>query len=149
MRSMKLLTQVRYSIRVLLDLSMNQREGVVRIAEIASRQKISIKYLERIIQPLKEAGFVMSKRGRNGGHTLAMPPEAISLADIVRIFEEDTVEADFQCGLPGYQDALIREAWQAAKQAFYLRLARITLADLSLDTTRKLWSDSEILIFCE
>jgi Rrf2 family protein len=146
---MKLLTQVRYSIRVLLDLSMNQREGMVQMSEVASRQNISHKYLERIIQPLKDAGFVISKRGRNGGHTLAMPPEAVSLADIVRIFDTDAVDREFQYGLPGYQDALIRDAWQDAKQAFYDRLSRITLADLSIDTTKKLWSDSEILIFCE
>ncbi|MEH0018182.1 MAG: Rrf2 family transcriptional regulator [Desulfobacter sp.] len=149
---MRLITQTRYGIRILLDLAMHQSEGVVQMSDIATRQNISLKYLERIIQPLKKAGFVYSKRGRSGGHTLALPPEGISLAEVVRIFEPDARQDEEPIGASGYpefQDALIRDAWQDAKEAFYSRLDKVSLADLSINTTRKLWSHSDILVFCE
>ena len=148
---MRLITQTRYGIRILLDLAMHQSEGVVQMSDIAARQHISLKYLERIIQPLKKAGFVHSKRGRSGGHTLALPPEGISMAEVVRIFEPDTRQEEDALGAYGYpefQDALIRDAWQDAKEAFY-RLEKVSLADLSINTTQKLWSHSDILVFCE
>ena len=146
-----MITQIRYGIRVLLDLAMHQSDGVVQMNDIADRQNISRKYLEQIIQPLKKAGFVNSKRGRSGGHILALPPEVISLAEIVRVFEPEDSDDGIPGGVgyPGYQDALIREAWTDAKKAFYGRLSQVSLADLSIDTTRMLWSDSNLLVFCD
>ncbi len=147
---MKLVTQVRYSIRILLDLTMHQSEGVVQMSDIAARQKISLKYLEQLIRPFKETGFVISKRGRKGGHRLARSPEKITLAQIVKTFEKDIdpIETDEDtAGYSEHQDTLIREAWQEAKDAFYNRLEKVTLADLSIDTTKKLWRNSDILIF--
>lgn len=147
---MKLITQVRYSIRILLDLAMHQSEGVVQMRDIAARQKISLKYLEQLIRPFKDAGFVISKRGRNGGHRLARNPENISIAQIVKTFEKDNdpVETDDDTAdYSEHQDTLIREAWQEANEAFYNRLEKVTLSDLSIDTTKKLWRNSDILIF--
>lgn len=146
---MRLITQTRYGIRILLDLAMHQRKEVVQMSEIADRQNISMKYLEQIIQVLKKAGFVHSKRGRNGGHTLAMTPESISLDQVVSVFETDNSidSLDDDAGYPEFQDKLIRDVWQDAKQAFYGRLGQVTLADLSIHTTRKLWDNSGILVF--
>ncbi|MCP3876443.1 MAG: Rrf2 family transcriptional regulator [Desulfobacteraceae bacterium] len=147
---MKLVTQVRYGIRIMLDLAMNQGKEVVQMGDISSRQNISLKYLEQLIRPIKEAGFVISKRGRKGGHRLAISPEKITLAQIVRIFEKEVTlqdSAEDKEGYSEYQDSLIRGAWDEAIEAFYNRLEKVTLADLSLDTTKKIWSDSDLLIF--
>lgn len=147
---MKLATQVRYGIRILLDLAMHQHNGVVQMRDIADRQKISLKYLEQLIRPFKQAGFVTSKRGRSGGYCLARRPDKITLAQIIRVFEKvydpDGPIEDLS-GVSEYQDSLIRDAWAEAKEAFYNRLEKITLADLSLDTTKKLWRESDLLIF--
>lgn len=146
---MKLVTQVRYGIRILLDLAMHQSNGVVQMGDIANRQNISLKYLEQLIRPFKKAGFVESKRGRNGGHTLARSPESITLAQIVRVFEKEQLRHPIDQSPEGYstyQDTLITQAWDEAKQAFYDRLEKVTLANLSIDTTKMLWKDSDILI---
>ena len=148
---MRLIAQTRYSIRVLLDLAMHRNGGLVQVNEIANRQNISLKYLEQIIPPLKKAGFVNSKRGRCGGHALALPPEIISLGEIVRTLEPegaDGNDADGK-GYPEYQDAMIREAWKDAKEAFYTSLGKITLADLSSDTSRKFWDQGDFLFLCD
>ncbi len=128
---------------------MHQSSGVVQMRDIANRQDISLKYLEQLIRPFKQAGFVKSKRGRNGGHTLARSPEAITLAQIIKVFEKEQDAKDIQQlsqGYSKYQDTLITQAWEEAKQAFYDRLEKVTLANLSIDTTKMLWQDSDILI---
>ena len=149
---MKLVTQVRYGIRILLDLAMHQGDGVVQMSDIASRQNISLKYLEQLIRPLKNTGFVNSKRGRKGGHYLVKNPETVTLAQIIQVFEKEHSPEDApkdSASYSEYQDALIRDAWDEARQAFYNRLEKVTLADLSIDTTKKLWRDSDLLIFGE
>jgi Rrf2 family protein len=149
---MKLVTQIRFGIRILLDLAMHQQDGVVQMSDIAVRQKTSLKYLEQLIRPFKEAGFVISTRGRNGGYCLARSPQKITLAEIIRVFEKGNTPDESDQGLKDsgyseYQDSLIREAWDEARQAFYNRLEKVSLSDLSLDTTKKLWGNSDLLIF--
>jgi Rrf2 family iron-sulfur cluster assembly transcriptional regulator len=146
---MKLVTQIRYSIRILLDLAMHQSKEVVRIREISNRQHISLKYVEKLIYPLKKAGLIESKRGCNGGFYLALNSESITLAMIIRVFEKEKtkeVSKKLPEGYSGYQDALITEAWEEAKLAFYNRLEIVTLSQLSIDTTRMFWQDSDMLI---
>jgi len=147
---MKLATQVRYGTRILLDLAMHQRKGLVQMGDIASRQNISLKYLEQLIIPIKNAGFVTSKRGPKGGHHLARNPDQITLAQIIRVFEKEHAPQktpDAESSYSDHQDALIQEAWDEAIEAFYSRLEKVTLADLSIGTTKKLWKGSDLLIF--
>ncbi len=147
---MKLATQVRYGTRILLDLAMHQSKGMVQMGDIAARQSISLKYLEQLIRPFKNAGFVHSKRGPKGGHSLTKKPEEITLAQIIRIFEKEQTPEEKPGDTSNYsefQDSLIREAWDEAIEAFYSRLEKVTLADLSIGTTKALWQSSDLVIF--
>ncbi len=147
---MKLAAQVRYGIRILLDLSMHQSRGMVQMGDIASRQNISLKYLERLIKPIKNAGFVTSKRGPKGGHSLAKNPNKITLAQIIRAFEKKSTPVKILEDTSNYsalQDSLIWDAWNEAIEAFYNKLEKITLADLSMETTKRIWKNSDLLVF--
>ena len=73
---MKLSTRSRYGIRMVLDIAMNQDKGMVRIADIAERQDISPKYLEKLIRGLKNAGFIKSRPGPKGGTFSPRPRRA-------------------------------------------------------------------------
>ncbi len=146
---MRLVTKVRYGTRILLDLSMHQSSGLVRMKDISARQNISIKYLEQLIRPFNAAGFVSSKRGPKGGHSLAKKPEQITLAQIIRLFQkgqsfEEMSEDEVTCS--DYQDYLIRSAWNDGTKAFYAKLETITLADLSMGTTKEMWKGSNLVI---
>ena len=70
---MKLTTRSRYGTRMMLDIALHCQDGPVRIQDIASRQGVSAKYLEKLIRKLKDGGFIKSKRGPRGGHSLALP----------------------------------------------------------------------------
>ena len=147
--TLKLAAQVRYGIRILLDLSMHQSKGMVQMGDIASRQNISLKYLEQLIKPIKNAGFVTSKRGPKGGHSLAKSPNKITLAQIIRAFEKKSTPANILKDTPNYlehQDVLIWNAWNDAIEAFYSKLEKVTLADLLRETTKKTWKNSDLLV---
>src|SRR5436190_742302 len=84
---MKLSLRGEYAVRALLVLGLNYRQPQVRIRTISEQQNIPKRFLEQILNDLKSAGFVQSKRGVAGGYRLALPPEKISLAAVVRHVE--------------------------------------------------------------
>ena len=59
---MEITTKGRYAVRVMAQLAKNE-EKYLSVADIAQSQKLSQKYLEKIISPLSKAGLVESKRG--------------------------------------------------------------------------------------
>ena len=130
---MKLTTRSRYGTRMILDMAMHGQNGPVRIKDIAARQGVSVKYLEKLVRELKDAGFVRSRRGPRGGHELDKPLDEISVGDIVRALEGDLslVECNGEGGpCPRTTDCLTRGVWMEAAQAMHEKLDSITLADL-------------------
>ncbi|HBF43826.1 MAG TPA: hypothetical protein DDW42_09430, partial [Desulfobacteraceae bacterium] len=63
---MRLSTRSRYGTRMMQDLAQHYDKGPVRIAEIAKRQDMPVKYLEQLIIPLKQGNFIKSVRGPKG-----------------------------------------------------------------------------------
>jgi len=84
---MKLSTKSEYALLALADLAGHGDGGVVRIEDIAARQRIPRKYLERILLTLRKGGYLKSRRGKGGGYELARPARQISLAEVVRLMD--------------------------------------------------------------
>jgi Rrf2 family protein len=132
-RPMKLSTRSRYGARILVDLARYSNQGPVQIGEISKRQDISVKYLEQLIRPLKQAKMVNSVRGPKGGHLLALKPEKISLGQIVRLFEGQSelvecISNPEKCSKS--DDCQVRLAWGDATRVLYEKLDSTTIADL-------------------
>ena len=130
---MKLSTRSRYGARILVDLARNHGQGPVQIGEISKRQDISVKYLEQLIRPLKQANLVTSVRGPKGGHLLAKKPEEITLGQIVRLFEGQSelvecISNPEKCSMS--DDCQVRLAWGDATRVLYEKLDSTTIADL-------------------
>ena len=130
---MKLSTRSRYGTRLMLDMAQHYNQGPVQLGDIAKRQNISVKYLEQIIIPLKKANYIRSVRGPKGGHTLARPPEEITVGEIVALLEEGASLAECT------EDSAVCERsptcptrliWKEAAKALFDKLNTITLADL-------------------
>ena len=78
-------TKGRYSIRILLDLAEHGSSGgYTPMKEVAVRQDISLKYIERILPPLKNAGLIASTHGIGGGYRLTREPSDYSIGEIIR-----------------------------------------------------------------
>lgn len=82
-------TRGRYSIRILLDLAKHCNGGFVPMKEVAARQNISLKYIERIMPMLKTGRLVDSLHGIGGGYRLAKEPSDITLWDILVLADEN------------------------------------------------------------
>jgi Rrf2 family iron-sulfur cluster assembly transcriptional regulator len=130
---MKLSTKSRYGTRLMLDMAQHYHDGPIHLANVAKRQGISVKYLEQIIIPLKKANYVKSLRGPKGGHTLARPPEEITVGEIVALLEEGMSFAecsDHEGSCERSSTCLTRHVWKEAAQAMFDKLLSISLADL-------------------
>jgi Rrf2 family protein len=84
---MKLSVKSEYACLALIALSENHGEKHLRISDIAEMKGLPKKYLEQILLSLKNAGYVKSKMGAEGGYKLAKPASSITLAEVIRLMD--------------------------------------------------------------
>lgn len=97
---MMISTRGRYALRVLTDLAEHADGGYIPMKEIAQRQEISLKYLERIIPVLTKNGFIEGIQGKGGGYRLLKTPEQCRIGDILRLTEGDLAPVScLECGV--------------------------------------------------
>lgn len=96
---MMISTRGRYALRVLIDLAEHANDGYIPMKEVAQRQGISLKYLERILPALSKNGFVEGVHGKGGGYRLVKAPGECRVGDILRLTEGDLAPvACLECG---------------------------------------------------
>lgn len=134
---MKLSVRGEYALRALLVLGLNYDETVVRIQTISEQQKIPKRFLEQILNDLKSAGLVESRRGVAGGYRLARRPEDIPLAAVVRHIEGalapvSCVSERFyeKCSCPDESRCAIRSVMKEVREAVVKIMEHVTVADL-------------------
>ena len=76
-----------YALQAIFDLASQCPGEPIRIADIARRQKIPQKFLEVILAGMKQAGFVESRRGAEGGYLLARAAESLTVGEVLRSIE--------------------------------------------------------------
>ena len=96
---MMISTRGRYCLRVMIDLAEHQREGYIPMKDVAERQDISLKYLEKILPVLGKNGIVEGLQGKTGGYRLSRKPEEYTLGEILRLTEGSLAPvACLECG---------------------------------------------------
>lgn len=96
---MMISTRGRYALRVMIDLAEQKSDNYIPMKEIAERQNISLKYLERIIPSLSKNGLVEGVHGKGGGYRLCRKPEEYTVGEILRLTEGDLAPvACLECG---------------------------------------------------
>lgn len=132
-------TKGRYSIRILLDLAEHRNGGYIPMKEVAARQDISLKYIEKLMPALKAAGFIESVHGIGGGYRLAREPETYTLWDILLRSEGDLAPVScLSCrAAPCPRAASCRTLpmWQEYARRTNAFFDGITLADLMTGPT--------------
>lgn len=130
---MKLSTKGRYGARAMLELALNYGKGNILLRDIAKRQEISERYLERIMNALASAGLVKSLRGQHGGFSLAKPIEQIKLSQIIQIVE-GSIAPSLCVDNPNWckrsSTCITHDIWKQLKKAMLNVLDSITLQDM-------------------
>lgn len=86
-RYMRLSNKSLYALKVLRQLARNYKGKPLSAACLAAEGDFSLKYLEQVLSSLKNKGIVVSERGKHGGYSLRLPPEDITLGDVVRAID--------------------------------------------------------------
>ncbi|MFC1509157.1 RrF2 family transcriptional regulator [Candidatus Omnitrophota bacterium] len=130
-----------YALRAIFELSKHFGEGPVKVGSIANVQAIPPRFLEVILNQLKQDGIVTSRRGNEGGYSLANSPKTLTVGDILRRVQGslDPVNcvadiAENTC--PLYGDCVFLPMWKDVKEAV-LNVYDNTTFQLLLDREKK------------
>ena len=82
-------TKAEYGVRIMAHLAAHDGDTPVSLSVIADAECLPLAYLEHLVQRLRRAELVDSRRGAHGGYTLARPPTEISMAEVVAALEGD------------------------------------------------------------
>ena len=127
-------TRGRYAVRILLDLAEHADGALIPMKEVAARQGISLKYIERIMPALRNSGLIESTHGIGGGYRLAKPPETVTLWEILSLAEGDLAPvacletgAEPCVGAPICKTLPVWQGYYALTKDYF---SNLTLADL-------------------
>jgi Rrf2 family protein len=147
-----------YALRSLINLGIAQELGLplLRISELAKQEDIPIKFLEQILLQLKTAGYLDSKRGKNGGYFIRKPMNKIKIGDVMRLIDGPlapiscaSVTAYAPCSCPDEAHCGLRLLMVDVRNAIANILDHYTLADTVEVTVRKYRRDKVPLPFME
>lgn len=82
-------TRGRYALRVMIDLAENYDMGYIPMKDVANRQGLSLKYMERIMPLLTKGKLVEGVHGKGGGYRLLKSPDKCTVGEVLRLTEGD------------------------------------------------------------
>ncbi|MEY2513019.1 MAG: hypothetical protein QOJ89_377 [bacterium] len=135
---MRVSAKVDYALRASIELAAAQASAgdqrPVKAEALARAQDIPLKFLENILQGLRQSGIVESRRGPDGGHMLARPASEIALADVIRAIDGPLAgvggRSPHELDYHGTAEPL-RDVWVAVRASLRRVLDEVTLADVA------------------
>lgn len=135
---MKLSLKVEYACQVLAQLgNYYGRSKLPHIEDLAGAEQIPSNYLVQILNELRTGGLIASKRGKQGGYSLAREPKQITLYQIVCAVEGELL--GFNSEGKGASAARTALVWSEIEKAFAEKTQSYTVADLMSDRENSMW----------
>lgn len=137
---MKLSKRGEYALRILIRLGISAELGhpLVSIGELAEAERIPQNFLEHILLQLRNAGYLQSKRGVNGGYALARPADRIRLGEVIRLLDGTLAPVSCvsrmhyaPCTCPDEDHCGLRMVMSDVREAMAAVLDRTTVADVA------------------
>ena len=132
---MRLTQKSKYAARALVELALNECGETLGVAEVARRQHIPERFLEQIFGELRRTGVLESRRGAHGGYCFAMPPEELTVLDIVEILDGEVrparCSAGGVCYIKGAPLCVTSQVWDEARVALEEVFGRYSIAQLA------------------
>jgi len=132
---MKLSTKGRYAVMAMVDLARHGAHKPVSLADISTRQEISLSYLEQLFARLRRGGLVRSVRGPGGGYRLARGADETRISDIILSVDEPIkatrCKTDSSLGCHSDKSrCLTHDLWAELGNQIHLYLSSVTLLDV-------------------
>src|SRR2546423_11405017 len=147
---MNLSKRSEYALRALIDLGIAQELGrpLLQVSELATKEKLPVKFLEQILARLRTGGYVETKRGKLGGYALARPMSRIKLGAVIRMLDGPLAPiacvsrtAYRRCTCPDEAHCGLRMLMLDVRNSIARILDRYTLAQIVEITLRKMRRD--------
>ena len=133
---MKISAKIDYACRALLELSLHwPNPEPLQVEQSARRQRVPVKFLTQILIYLKQAGYVESVRGKNGGYLLRKLPREIKLNDIMENFQDTNNSRDEK------SNPIFNPIWREVNQEFLKAMDKFNFEDIC---NRKRQSDNTL-----
>ena len=129
---MRFSTKGRFAVTAMIDVALRDEFGPVPLIDIASRQHISLSYLEQLFSKLRLQGLVTSIRGPGGGYSLGGQMEGITVADILCAVDDAPAAKTQPKDASSVQD-MTQELWDAMHAKVLNFTQSVTLKSLVLD----------------
>ncbi len=131
-----------YALRALFELALRKDEGLVRLQDVAEAQGIPQRFLENILNQLRQGGFVESRRGKDGGFVISKQPSSITIGDIIKFIDGPIYPVDclssaniHKCEAAQKYGCIFINLWEDAREALETVYNSKTLQDF-LDATK-------------
>lgn len=128
---MRLSTKGRFAVTAMIDVALRESIGPVPLNDIASRQHISLSYLEQLFSKLRLRGLVTSIRGPGGGYTLGGRMDGITVADILCAVDDEPSKTTQPN--PSTAQGTTQDLWDAMNAKVLNFTQSVTLKSLVLD----------------
>ena len=126
----KISKKAQYGLRAMVFLAKNAAKKSPRsLKEISKKENIPFDFLEKIMSELEKAKLVKSKKGVQGGYSLAKPANKITPGNIVSVLEEDMTLVHCS-GCPMAGSCTSENVWAEVQESLDSSLNAVTLADL-------------------
>jgi Rrf2 family transcriptional regulator, cysteine metabolism repressor len=134
----KLSVKVDYACRVLAQLARTHgTDDLAHIEELARVEAVPANYLVQILSELRNGGLILSRRGKQGGYALARPPQEITLYDILRLIEGDTLE--LPASGEGMSGRRVDAVWREIRDALEQKCRECTLDQMVVRQTGEMY----------
>lgn len=129
---MRLTTKGRYAVTAMLDLAFHSKKKPVTLTDIATRQTISLSYLEQLFARLRRAGIVTGVRGPGGGYKLSRAAKDINVAEIISAVDEqlDSTKCGGEANCQNNKACLTHDLWMGLSAQIRDYLSGISLGEL-------------------
>jgi Rrf2 family protein len=145
-----------YALRAMIQLGLAKSLGrsLVPVSELALSNRLPLKFVERILLELREAGYVETQRGKLGGYLLAKPMHSIRMGELVRLIDGRLApiacasETEYsRCSCPDEEHCGLRMLMIDVRNAISNILDKYTLGQVVDVTLRKMKHDNAVLPF--
>ena len=129
---MQLTYHTDFSLRVLIFLSLQEKDSLVTIDDIASHFNILKNHLSKVVLHLAQHGYIKTVRGKNGGVCLAQAAEKMLLGNVIQSMENNTDIINCQkphCPLENKCE--LKDVLNEAQNSFFSTLNKYSIADIT------------------